>query len=438
LLLLLLTVLLLLRRPHNTPSSVLPETNLLSRSSPPHHAKHDNPSLDYGRTLLRCPFGSYQGGRVAAAEAHAKLTAHWERLVALGYRPLNVSNHARRRAVERGFVTYESPLWLRPAHCGMSRKARRPRPVVDEPPGTCEPDGVTCDKYRLSRAHRFVWHHVWKGGTTSLSPYLTCNMGAEPVPGLLRQQASSIAGYLHVGTARSPLPRFLSAFQEVFSRMRVRTAAEKCFHRHVPWLLVAMARSLPTAPHSTASPAAPPHKIHRARRRRRTRRMAMTGPCTDPEATLNTSALRAILRQFIADVECSVRFPNGEHLYSQSLFLGGNASSPHPIDMLLRLETLDADLRLLKKRVGYGDTRDACPLKTERAAATKPRAVPTATLLLSLLRDEPELLQSLCNVYIQDFVCLGYALPDGCELLPPRAARPPPTIDISASDLTIS
>ena len=50
--------------------------------------------------------------------------------------------------------------------------------------------------------------------------------------------------------------------------------------------------------------------------------------------------------------------------------------------------------------------------------------------------EEPALIQSLCNVYMQDFVCLGYPLPTGCELLPSHAAQPPATMDISANILS--
>ena len=196
--------------------------------------------------------------------------------------------------------------------------------MLDEPPGTCEPDGVVCDKYRISHAHRFVWHHVWKSGTTALSPYLTCNFAAQPVAGLLRTlPAADASGYLHVGTSREPLRRFVSAFQEVFDRVRVRRRAtssggsggvhgaatgsapiptppsragearsSKCYHRKVPWVLVAMS-------HASRSP----HPF----------------VCTDADAPLEPAALRAVFRQFVADVECGTRFPNGERTASPCL-----------------------------------------------------------------------------------------------------------------------
>ena len=135
--------------------------------------------------------------------------------------------------------------------------------------------------------------------------------------------------------------------------------------------------------------------------------------------------LRRIFRAFVRDVECARRFPNGEHLYSQSLFLGGNTSVPQPIDLLLRLETLDRDLATLKTAVGYGAaTADVCPLRAERVAAQKPRGVPSAAVLRTLLERDPALMQTVCNIYMQDFVCLGYPQPSACKLLPPRTSAP--------------
>ena len=57
--------------------------------------------------------------------------------------------------------------------------------------------------------------------------------------------------------------------------------------------------------------------------------------------------------------------------------------------------------------------------------------MPKSNTLRALLRDEPGLLQSICNIYMQDFICLGYELPPGCELLPTRASTAPPTMGIT-------
>ena len=79
---------------------------------------------------------------------------------------------------------------------------------------------------------------------------------------------------------------------------------------------------------------------------------------------------------------------------------------PQPLDLLLRLESIEEDLAALKRAVGYA-AADVCPLKEERVAAQKPRGVPAKPALLALLAREPALMQAVCNIYIQDFLCLG-------------------------------
>lgn len=167
-------------------------------------------------------------------------------------------------------------------------------PVVPRPPGTCEPNGTRCDKWRISRSFHFIWHHVWKAGTTSLSPYLSCNFDALPVARLLTRLGGTVPGYLHVGTAREPLGRFVSGYQEVYFR-NLAGPGSRCNHRHVPWLRAA----LDYAEGGKLAPA------------------GAAGRPECPIGALEAKAALRILEQFITDVSCGVRFANGEHLLSQ-------------------------------------------------------------------------------------------------------------------------
>ena len=101
-----------------------------------------------------------------------------------------------------------------------------------------------------------------------------------------------------------------------------------------------------------------------------------------------------------------------------------------PLDLLLRLESLPTDINDLKKAINFTEA-EHCPLKTERAARDKPLTVPHASILRQLLHAERSLLQSVCNIYMQDFLCLGYELPSGCEWLPRSAAISPSTMGIT-------
>jgi len=337
---------------------------------------------DFG-DLVTCPAGTYRRANASSAgSAEALLRRHYAGLLRRGHQLLGLGTHALRRAERRGFVTYESPTWPRPPTCLLPTEERRKR-VVDEPPGTCEPDGITCDKYRISRDYKFIWRHAWKSGTTSLSPYLSCNMRALPVSALLRRLPARPPGYLQVGVVREPLGRFLSGFQEVYARALVKPAGSRCPHRHVPWIKVATE--------------------------------GLGGGCAAAETPPSQAFVALVFRQFVSDVSCSLAFPNAQHMLSQSLFLGGNTSTPQPIDMLLRLETLHDDIEAFKKAVGY-DQEEVCPLGRERIEGDKPRAVPTKRQLRQLVDENPRLLQAICDILIQDYVCLGYELPNGCEL----------------------
>jgi len=129
-----------------------------------------DPPLDV-LPLLHCPAGDYLTGP-ARALASEKLRAHWRGLRRLGY--VSQAAHPGAAARARGFVTYEDPIWPKPPMCrdfwlrnaaaakGRRRRAPRLVRVPPRPPGTCEPNGTTCDKWRISRTHRFIWHHVWK------------------------------------------------------------------------------------------------------------------------------------------------------------------------------------------------------------------------------------------------------------------------------------
>jgi hypothetical protein len=170
-------------------------------------------------SLLRCPPGNYLSS-AARSRAERALRAHWRGLRRMGYQPLQADPGAAAHA--RGFLAYEDGAWPKPAAChafwrraaypshGQRRRGPRILPVAPRPPGTCEPNGTRCDKWRISRSFRFIWHHVWKAGTTSLSPYLSCNFDALPVARLLSRLGGPVPGYLHVGTAREPLGRFIS------------------------------------------------------------------------------------------------------------------------------------------------------------------------------------------------------------------------------------
>mgnify|MGYP003685017919 CR=1 FL=1 len=268
---------------------------LVARSHQAAGELHLEPPRDV-LALLQCPPGGFLKGLARDRAAHA-LRAHWRGLRRSGY----VSQAAQPgvEAHARGFLAYEDAVWPKPPWCrnfwhsnakrSKGRRKRTPRvlPVRPSPPGTCEPNGTECDKWRISHSYRFIWHHVWKAGTTSLSPYLSCNFDALPVANLLPRLGGPMPGYLHVGTAREPMGRFVSGFQEVFFRA-LGAPESRCQHRGVPWLRAAI---------QAAS--------------------ASAGSARCPIDVLSDSDVRRVFEQFVVDVSCGVRFANSDHMLSQ-------------------------------------------------------------------------------------------------------------------------
>ena len=274
--------------------------------------------------------------------------------------------HAARRSVRRGFVTYESLLWPRPAHCfesadavgrGSCATSRRAR----SPTGR-RATSTAC------RARTASCGTTWKVATTTLSPYLSCNFDALPVGGLLRALPAPLPGYLQVGTAREPLKRFVSAVQEVYLRVRIRPNGTRCLHRKVPWIRTAM--------------------------------NGVDGACAAADEPMSDGALAAVFRQMVADVECGRAFPN-VHTCTRSR----SSSREHVVRTvdLCSARSL-GDVQTLKRAVGYnGDER--CPLRERRHREAAGRAARMRSARFSPPRPS---VQSICNVFIQDFLCLGY------------------------------
>ena len=61
------------------------------------------------------------------------------------------------------------------------------------------------------------------------------------------------------------------------------------------------------------------------------------------------------------------------------------------------------------------DTNWKCPLGRENAVENKGKLALGKADFLAVLAKHPNLVQRLCTVYFQDFICLGFPLPPECE-----------------------
>jgi hypothetical protein len=184
---------------------------------------------------------------------------------------------------------------------------------------------------------------------------------------------------------------------------------------------------------------------------------------------------------FVSDLECSIIYSASEHMSSQLSFVTSGLAELAKLDVQVRLEHVTEDLERLRNRIGYTRPSDVqagaaghvegandggvggggrggrgrsrggrsggvgggsggggagggvggggwkCSLGRENQANGKVGLPVDNADFAAALRRSPALLQRLCTVYMQDYICLGYTLPPECvdgralEWLPPAS-----------------
>lgn len=85
----------------------------------------------------------------------------------------------------------------------------------------------------------------------------------------------------------------------------------------------------------------------------------------------------------------------------------------------IKLENVTRALEKLGRRINYPPQSNSsiwkCPLGRENDGAAKAKMIVNKEDFLAVLARHPVLVQRLCAVYIQDYVCLGFSLPRDCE-----------------------
>ena len=122
-----------------------------------------------------------------------------------------------------------------------------------------------------------------------------------------------------------------------------------------------------------------------------------------------------IFKTFLQELECVPTFEWWQHAASSSYFatksvLADNhtgALVPTSIDSVIRHEALEEGLAsnfAARKSERSFPRENVLPRKEET----------TRDSLAQLLKDDLNLQQSVCRVYIQDYLCFGYPLPKTC------------------------
>ena len=130
---------------------------------------------------------------------------------------------------------------------------------------------------------------------------------------------------------------------------------------------------------------------------------------------VNMSALPELVGAFLHDVECNYEFYAADHFITQSAFINQGGGCMDEVDVIVRLEELDDGLNELTSQTQADDSLwRNCSLSDDNSADDKPDGVPSESAIVSVLEDNDELMQKLCLILAQDYLCFDYDLPKAC------------------------
>lgn len=444
--------------------------------------------------LARAPFCPNEA--IASPRARRMLLAHHMALHKLddqfappGAEPVlakNVEDAAPRRSVRslwrpaawgaRTLPKFEDDDWPKPLHCSARvRKLER----------------VPCRShagYLADAEHAVVAHLVLKAGSTALRTFWKCAFpGEERRYGPLDWGPRRAARAVHVALARDPLERLLSGYSELLLRSTraVRSMPSGRIFRlpstvHMRQMLASFVDSDARIASALRMAGVGGEAGALADELRRTQAgwlvAGYSGGRADwppPAAVTGKGRFANVrgqldeaarFRAFLRSLECAGRYNRVGHVESVSALLGVSPLSelnerlfaasarrrpwcepidtePPPITMIMRQETLAADLARMLERVNATARVRArgCQLPQSRISNVAPKfeqsdklrgsairiaqrrerinattGVPSRATLRAILDADPVLMQVVCRVYVQDYACLGYPLPESC------------------------
>mmetsp|Transcript_11697 Transcript_11697/g.32140 ORF Transcript_11697/g.32140 Transcript_11697/m.32140 type:complete len:437 (+) Transcript_11697:51-1361(+) len=397
---------------------------LLLSGHPTPRRRRPPDEVDVGR--FRCAAGPYADASTQRKRS-AELQAHVGRAMAAGLLPTLLD--ATPRAVQNLslFYTRESVAWPKPPRC-----RRRQAEVCEINPHFCLalPSGNSPRSSLVASKYHFEMRQVWKVASSSLASFFFCNMWPDlellkvgPGTAPPRKADDTIVAF----PSREPITRFIGAVVEVLARLLAHVSPGG---QQMPDSMYVE----PDGPMSAGLLARTTSWFEPLRRLNATihvhdgQRLAAS---IAPEARLQ--ALEDLVSGFISDLECSIIYSASEHLSSQASFVTSGFEALSHLDFHVRLSHIEEDLIRLSQKIGYVAVNasrmvephvDAgmahvgwkCALGHENEASAKGKIMfVDQDDIAAVLRRSPQLVQRLCTVYMQDFVCLGYDLPPECQ-----------------------
>lgn len=358
-------------------------------------------STDPGEELLyltaddiqfaQCPPGSYNG--LGMEEARRNRTERLRKaLCAAKGRGWRGGNFRETQAFrQRGYATFESRLWPKPNKC---RKLRDEAwSSVHAKGHAYRPDAVpTWLPKWVNTEAKLEFHQNWKVASTSYPSYLQCSFGGtwEQVPAATASQKDAVIA----AAVREPIGRFISAASEML---------ERALNHWCP--------QGPCGPSDSFRPG-----ITEWRMRKQTTWLEVAEASSNETGNNETVRLHRLMKALVSDTSCNYYTYACEHLSSQSSFVTQNEGIANNISVIMKLEDLEEGLSQLSGVAG-SPRNESCELEHTNRKADKPNEVPipTSEEMLYILERDEHLMQQLCLVYAQDFICFDYELPEACK-----------------------
>lgn len=291
--------------------------------------------------------------------------------------------------VKRGYATFESKVWPKPSRCTTlpheawsathvrGRSFYRP----DSPPRWM-------NKW-VNKQAKVEFHQNWKVASTSFPDYLQCSFDGEweQVPALDAIKNDTVVA----AAVREPIGRFISAASELL---------ERSLNHWCP--------SGPCGPPDSFDPVV---TINRMLKQTTWLEIAQLN-----KTSKNGDHLDRLMKALVLDTSCNYYTYACEHLNTQANFVTQNDGGAHDIDVIVKLEDLDTGLHKLSAAANTS-YRSNCEMKHTNVKTDKPvnELVPTSADMLRALQQNKVLMQKLCLIYAQDFVCFNYTLPPVCH-----------------------
>lgn len=342
-----------------------------------HEGPFDSPSSTSRQmsqdSFITCPAGSYLSSR-ERLRREAQLKHHRERYISGGWQSVESLGHNWQAT---GTSVWCSSISPKPSVCTAESGSTRPDVVYHQNMADGSPGFPLRSKFG---AIEFV--HNYMADSIAMADALAC-------------EYSHYAGdHVSVMTVLDPLDRFAAAVQEVLRRYLydICPINKTCQLSGTEF----------------------------ARAHDQTRFWPLLSEVKLP---LNSSLLSDVMEAFVGDALCCHDGFALDHFATQSTF---STYAESGLDLVVAAGHLEPGLDKLAQRAQRKRTCGPAPVITRPITP-----VPSIASLREALR--PSDVQSLCEIYRQDYICFNISLPKECPelpdlLYPPAPPTPPPAI----------